>query len=253
MSKTKRKRDTTVDKDGDVVEPIVEEAPTSTSSRAAALAAFTGTGADLAASLQTSSLDALRASLTTLRTLTSRNSHDEIISPSDRRIQLATEFCRAGGIGQSGAGQKNSRGLVNAWDLIDAEDQVTLLPIPLFVLSNFISLLGSHQPTHDLADEIIQTILPASASSSTADSTLSRPAAENVYWNRLQTYLSLSGGRNDASSKGKAAQNLGSQEIVTMAALRLLLEVTSFAGGKYARSVFDSMNWTMKVRLLNGY
>jgi nucleolar pre-ribosomal-associated protein 1 len=245
MSKVKRKRDANEDKDEEA-EPAAEEAPMSSTSRAATLAAFTGTGADLAASLQTSSLDGLRASLTTLRTLTSRNSHDERLAPSDKRIQLATEFCRAGGIGQSGQGHSDSRGLLNAWDIIDTQEQVTLLPFPLFVLSNIISLLGSHQPTHDLADEIIQTILPASASSSNVDSALSRPTTENHYWNRLQTYLSQSGVRSEASLRGKQVQNKGSQEVVTMSALRLLLEMTTFAGGKYARSVFDNMNWTMK-------
>jgi nucleolar pre-ribosomal-associated protein 1 len=242
MSKAKRKRGSTVEREEEEAETPAEEATTSISSRAAALAAFTGTGAELATSLQTTSLDALRTHLTTLRNLTSRNSHDEKISPSDKRIQLAAEFCRAGGIGQSKASQDNGRGLVNAWDLIDAQEQVSLLPVPLFVLSNLISLLGSHQPTHDLADELIQTLLPASI----PDSTHSRSVNENHYWNRMQMYLSLSGGKGDASYKGKGIQNKGSQEIVTMASLRLLLEMTTFAGGKYARSVFDQMNWTMK-------
>lgn len=241
MSKAKRKRGSTLELEEEAGLPA-EEAPTVLSTRATAWAAFTGTGANLATLLQTTSLDALRTHLTTLRHLTSRNSHDEKISPSDKRIQLAAEFCRAGGLGQSTASQDKGRGLVDAWDLIDAKEQISLLPIPLFVLSNLISLLGSHQPTHDFADELIQTLLPASIS----DSTPSRPANENHYWNRLQLYLSLSGSKGDAFHKGKAMQNKGSQEILTMASLRLLLEMTTFAGGKYARNVFDSMNWTMK-------
>lgn len=246
MPPSKRKREK--DPDDEVEDQVLEVDPSTTkSTRAAALAAYTGNGADLVKTLHSASLDALRAGLTELRTLTGKNSYNEKLSPSDKRIRLAQEFCQAGGVGQSN--QKNGRGILNAWDIIDSQEQISVLPIALFSLSNIISLLGSHQPTHDLADDIIQNLLPFETSSQEISLAYIK---SNIYWTRLQTYLAnaSSGGKNDASShKGKSNQSQGSQEIVTLATLRLLFEMTTFAGGKYAKSVFDHMNWTMKVRL----
>lgn len=246
-SKRKRGKDPEGGNEGEEEEEVGEVDPSITkSTRAAALAAYTGNGADLAKSLHTTSLDALRSGLTEIRTLTGKSSHDEKLSPSDKRIRLAQEFCQAGGIGLSSR-QDNGKGILNAWDIIDSQDKISLLPIVLFTLSNIISLLGSHQPTHEYVDEMIQNLLPSESSNQEPPLAYIK---SNIYWIRLQTYLAnaSSAGQRDASHKGKANQSQGSQEIVTMATLRLLLEMTSFAGGKYAKSVFDHMNWTMKVR-----
>lgn len=225
-----------------------EEATLGKTSRAAALSAYTGNGTDLASSLQTSSLDALRNSLSEIRSLTGLYSYNERPSPSDKRIQLAKDFCYAGGIGQADSSQENRGGVLNAWDIIDTQEQLIILPLPLFVLSNIIALLGAHQPTHDLVDDLIQKILPGARS---LDETQTHSTAISVYWSRLQTYLSKASGKSDTSTKGKAPQTRGASEVVTLATLRLLLEMSTFAGGKHARVVFDNMNWTMKVSNLH--
>jgi hypothetical protein len=221
-----------------------EEAPVAKLSKAAALTAYTGSGADLVNSIQTTSLDALRNSLSEFRSLTSLSKHDEILSPSDKRIQLVKEFCQGGGIGSSPPSQDSRRGLLNAWDLIDGQDQISVVPLPLFVLSNIIALLGAHQPTHDLVYDLIHKLLPAAR---TQDEIPTQSAATNTYWSRLMLYLSNASGKGDMSKNGKGPLLRGASEVVTLATLRLLLEVSTVAGGKYARSVFDHMNWTMKV------
>ena len=229
-------------------EEMADNGPSTSSGPAASLEAFHGSGADLAASLQTTSLDGLRGALSEVRRLTSLNGHSERPSASDRRIQLAREFCEAGAVRPH---QESQRGVLSAWDLLDSQEHLALLPLPLFVLSNLIALLGAHQPTHELADEVIQRLLPSSpASNGEATSGQARPSS--IYWTRLQTYLSAASSKNDLSVKEKGPKFRASSEVVILATVRLLLEMSTFAGGKHARRVFDSMNWTMKVRVSNG-
>jgi hypothetical protein len=242
---SKRKRHEDQGSGEEMEAEIVEENSLAKPSRASALAAFTGTGANLASSIQTNSLDALRNGLSEIRTLTSLYYHDEKPSPSDKRIQLAKEFCQAGGIGESDPRQESGRGVLHAWDIIEGQDVPSVLPLPLFVLSNIIALLGVHQPTHELVDDLVQKILPDAAASQDENNTQS--SSKNIYWNRLQTYLSNASGKPDATMKGKSHQNRGASEVVTLATIRLLLELSSFAGGKYSKTVFDHMNWTLKV------
>ncbi|UZJ56956.1 hypothetical protein CBS101457_006276 [Exobasidium rhododendri] len=239
---SKRKRDESENQTSETVDKKSERPPLKIS-RAAALDAYSGTGSDLATSIQTSSLDTLRVSLSELRNLTSLLKFDEVLSPSDKRIQLAREFCQAGGVGHADSSQESRGGLLNAWDVIDRQEQLSLLPLPLFALSNIIVLLGAHQPTHDLVDDLIHKLLPAARSQ---DEGVTQSVSTNTYWTRLQLYLSKANGKPDATQKGSSQQNRGASEVVTLATLRLLLEMTSFAGGKYARSVFDHMNWTLK-------
>lgn len=212
--------------------------------------AFTGTGSELAASLGTTSFDALRIALSRLRSVTAINYGDQRPEPSDRRIRLATEFASADGVGgKLGVEGKAPKGLLEAWDLCEDGGQVTVVPLVLFCLANVLSLLGSHQPTHELGHDIIGLILPSFQSQKSAATTV-ETSPQSKYWNRLQSYLATSGNvETNTKRKGVAtpASNHAASELITLAAVKLILEITSFAGGKHARRVFDCFDWNMRV------
>lgn len=119
----------------------------------------------------------------------------------------------------------------------------TLLPMPLFVLAQLLALLSAHQPTHALGDTIMARLLPSLGASSLG-------SANGSYWARLQGYLGSAEGRRGG---GKAKDGAGTSaasaasETLTLASIRLMLEMSSFAGGKYARQVFEGVGWSMKV------
>lgn len=214
-------------------------------------ATFTGSGSDLAASLNTTSFDALRIALTRLRSVTSNVNTGERLEAGDRRIQLATEFTSVDGVGgKVAASGKATRGLLEAWDLCEDGGQVTVIPLVLFCLANLLSLLGSHQPTHELGHDVISLLLPSFQSQKSAAATVEGLSPQSKFWNRLQSYLAADGAveANGRRKEGLAAsKNNAAGELTTLAAVKLMLEMTSFAGGKHARRVFDCFDWNTRV------
>lgn len=233
-------------------------------------------GAQISAALRTTSYDALRQTLLTLRNATSLAAHDERLSASDARIQLAKELVYAGGLGtgvdaggsgapstSTSAAASSTRGLFDAWDLADAQQQLAVLPLPLFALANLLTLFGAHQPDHAVGEEILVRLLPPSNVPPGGDEEHERGSghashtARGRYWTRLQAYLASTDtfhgvtagahSKTNDASKGKGVVRTNRDaEILIMATLRLLLAMTSFAGAKFARPIFDAMGWSMK-------
>lgn len=196
--------------------------------------------------LQTTSYDAVRTTLLNLKDSISLQRYDEKITALDVRIEIAKKFVESGGLGRGSASSSTSapiknRGLLDAWDLVDSQQQQAILPLILSVLSNFILLLSAHQPTHDFAEHILQQLLPTTDPDRESDS-----RKQATYWNRMQKYLANVNGSGSRRDHANPSTSHSSSDTLILATLQLLVSMTSFAGAKYAHVVFDSINWSMK-------
>lgn len=198
-------------------------------------------GAQLASALDTSSLDVMRLILLEVKQATSLKRFDERPEASDARIRFAVDLVTAGRTADVARSSKAVQGLLQAWDMADGQRQGAILPLPIYCLSNLIALLGAHQPNHEYAEEIIHALLPSK-------DVQPESGAGQSYWHRLQMYLSEAGVSSKSTKengKHRASSSAASDELI-LATLHLLLAITSFAGGKYARTVFDNMSWSMR-------
>ncbi|PWN34846.1 uncharacterized protein FA14DRAFT_171572 [Meira miltonrushii] len=196
---------------------------------------------DLVVMLDSTSLDSLRLALVELNRKTAVYRSDERIGPSDARIQTALELVSLGGVTSDTSSMNASKGIWHAWEVANSQKQSGLLPLVLHLLANLINVLGAHQPNHEQAEKIIHSLI------STPDSVHGQRS-----WNDLQTYLSETGGAKPKGSGKDRIKGTSTDDLIS-ATLRLLLAITSFAGAKYARNVFDNMAWGMKSlsKLLN--
>ncbi|PWN48866.1 hypothetical protein IE53DRAFT_388932 [Violaceomyces palustris] len=204
-------------------------------------------GSDLVRCLETNSADALRSALSQLRNQISVQHHetsrDHLIPASDRRIRIVTEYCQLCHSSQPGASSSSptsseaAKGIFAAWELAEKQSLPTLLPLPIFVLAQILPLLSAHYPNHALGESIIQRLLSPS----------------EPWFNLLQTYVANAGGSAKDQSVGKGRDGAKASDVTTMASLKLLKEMVSFAQGKFSNRVFESFNWGIKSlpRMLN--
>lgn len=196
---------------------------------------------DLVVMLDSTSLDSLRLALVELNRKTAIYRFDERIGPSDTRIQIALELLSLSGVTPDTSSINAGKGIWHAWEVANSQRQSGILPLVLHLLANLINVLGAHQPNHEQAEKIIHSLI------SMPDSVQGQRS-----WNDLQTYLSETGGAKPKGSGKDRIKGTSADDLIS-ATLRLLLAITSFAGAKYARHVFDNMAWGMKSlsKLLN--
>ncbi|CEH19266.1 Uncharacterized conserved protein [Ceraceosorus bombacis] len=208
-------------------------------------------GSSLAAALSTTSADALRSALSTLRRET-RCAVDsagarEPIAASDGRITLVTQLLTAPSHhGQDDQLPSALASLLAAWDLADAQSLPTLIPLPLFCLAQMLTLLSAHQPTHEMGEAVISALLPPKTQALETSGNGRAPAASSssigAYWRRMQAYLVA--GQGQGASHGAARGAAAKNETLTLATSRLMLAMSCFAGSKYASRIFDAVSWS---------
>ncbi|KAJ1598469.1 hypothetical protein NDA14_001308 [Ustilago hordei] len=193
-------------------------------------------GAELHQVLKTPSADLLRLLLSRLRNQTSlsfvENTQRSTIPASDKRIQLVKDYCLLCETQASNYGSPSSAAasIFSTWELADRQDLSTLLHLPIFCLAQSLALLSIHYPTHPLGSNIVERILNS-----------------NEPWlAMLHDYISNLGGAKFAT-KQRNPRTSKISDVVPLASLVLLREITTFAKGRYASKLFDSFNWSMGV------
>ncbi|PWN31020.1 hypothetical protein BDZ90DRAFT_31535 [Jaminaea rosea] len=183
----------------------------------------------LASGLKTASPDTLRIALTSLRQATQIQSDEDpltSIAAKDKRLQFAREFLQ----------EHNGRDRIfEAWQRVHETGIGSLMPLPIFVLSNLITLTSVHPTDNDLSLSLIQPIAPTKSADVSGSSS---------FWNRLHGYL-----LNPTSRHGSQQQqggSGGSSEILVVASLHVLTSMARFESGRFARSIVENLAWNAK-------
>ncbi|KAK0554438.1 hypothetical protein OC845_000699 [Tilletia horrida] len=192
--------------------------------------------------LRSTSLDALRIVLNDFRSFTSlaAGEQNDLIPPTDARQVFVTAFVKGAG----DESQHTARPIFEAWSFAEQRGGLSLIPVILNVLTNVLRLLSMHSPTHPLGDSIIRQLMPSNRSSHTD---AIRSEASESYFERIQGYIAGTQRPNTSghTSSTPATKGVGHDALV-IASLRMLAEVVSFAGGAWAKPVFDNFNWGAK-------
>ena len=200
--------------------------------------------------------------------------------PKDTRIQLVQTYLemveKSHPQEEGRAAKGGARQLLDAWDMaievsnfaggqpspilngsshLPQNDMPTLLPLPIFVLSNIIRHLSWHYPTHALGDKLISHLL----SSSTGNATEEDGGTNDKRGSYLQMLVGYIAGGNqhqhsqpDASGPrgrkgfhqtGAAAAAARSKDVLSIASLTLLISIARFSAGKHSPAIFKLLPW----------
>ncbi|CAO1636111.1 unnamed protein product [Sympodiomycopsis kandeliae] len=182
----------------------------------------------LAANLKSTSPDALKQTLTSIRQATQIPSDQETssIGPNDKRLVFARELLE----------DRGWMRLLEAWERIHDMAIPALQPLPLYAISNIIRLTSCHLLDHEVCSNLITPILPTYGGSSAENATL---------WNKLHSYL-LNIQSQHQQLSGQGQQRRGGNDALVLATLQLLTHIVRFERGRFARPIVENIAWKAK-------